>query len=128
MSDHDGSATVEAPPPLDRVERLHATPHRTVFAFAGAGSRVLAWLHAVGGSSRTVLEAHDHYHPASLREALGREPDPAVSPGVAIDLARRSHARALRLVVADTAPTPRRSRAGRRLPLPSPGRRGRPRR
>jgi len=106
MSDHDGSATVEAAPPLDRVERLHATPHRTVFAFAGAGSRVLAWLHAVGGSSRTVLEAHDHYHPASLREALGRDPDPAVSPGVAIDLARRSHARALRLVVADAAPGP----------------------
>ena len=106
MSDPDGSATADAPAPLDRVERLHATPHRTVFAFAGAGSRALAWLHAVGGSSRTVLEAHDHYHAASLREALGREPDPAVSPEVAIDLARRSHARALRLVASDAVPGP----------------------
>lgn len=106
MSDQDGSAPVESPPPLDRVERLHATPHRTVFAFAGAGSRVLAWLHAVGGSSRTVLEAVDHYHPTSLREALGRDPDQAVSPEVAMDLARGSHARALHLVASEPSPRP----------------------
>lgn len=106
MPDPDGSAPARTPPPLDRVERLHATPHRTVFAFAGAGSRVLAWLHAVGGSSRTVLEAVDHYHPTSLREALGRDPDPAVSPEVAIDLARACHARALRLVASENPPGP----------------------
>lgn len=106
MSDPDGSATVGDPPPLDRVERLHAMPHRTVFAFAGAGSLVLAWLHAVGGSSRTVLEACDHYHAISLREALGRDPDQAVSPEVASDLARGSHARALHLVASEASPGP----------------------
>src|SRR6056297_3824532 len=98
MSDPDGSATADAPAPLDRVERLHATPHRTVYAFAGAGSLALAWLHAVGGSSRTVLEAHDHYHAASLRDALGAEASASVSPRVAEGLAVASRTRARRLV------------------------------
>lgn len=101
-----GSAPAAAAPPLDRVERLHATPHRTVYAFAGAGSQALAWLHAVGGSSRTILEAHDHYHPRSLAEALGGEPAKAVAPEVAARLAERARARAARLVDGDPRPGP----------------------
>jgi hypothetical protein len=92
--------------PLDAVARLHATPHRMVYAFAGAGSRALAWLHAVGGSHRTVLEAHDHYHPASLAEALGATPETAVAPAVAEGLAVASRTRARRLVAADDPPGP----------------------
>ena len=101
-----GSAPAAPAPPLDRVERLHATPHRTVYAFAGAGSLALAWLHAVGGSSRTILEAHDHYHPRSLAEALGGEPAQAVAPEVAARLAERARGRAAHLVDADPRPGP----------------------
>ncbi len=96
-----GSRPERASDPLDEVARLHATPHRTVYAFAGAGSQALAWLHAVGGSSRTVLEAHDHYHPASLAEALDGAPAKAVAPEVARTLAQRGFARARALVAHD---------------------------
>lgn len=89
------------------VERIHATPHRAVYAFAGAGAQALAWLHSVGGSSRTVLEAHDHYHPTSLAEALGEVPARSASPDVAAGLARRSEARAGRLLASETHPGPR---------------------
>ena len=107
--------------PRDALARLHATPHRTVFAFAGAGSLALAWLHAVGGSSRTLLEATDHYHPASLAGALAGAPegegdgvgdgvgvgDGAVSADVAHALARRAADRADVLTAGDDPPGPR---------------------
>jgi hypothetical protein len=93
-------------PPTDLVERLHARPHRLVYAFAGAGSLALQWLHAVGGSSRTLLEAHDHYHPRSLAEAIGAEPERAVAPEVATALARRSFDRARHLTEDDPRPGP----------------------
>ncbi len=93
-------------PPLDLVERLHARPHRTVYAFAGAGALALQWLHAVGGSSRTLLEAHDHYHPRSLSEAIGEAPSRAVAPEVAAALARRSFQRARHLTEHDERPGP----------------------
>jgi len=58
----------------DVVTRVHATPHMGVLAFAGAGSQALAWLHAVGGSSRTVMAAVDVYHEQSMRHLLGFMP------------------------------------------------------
>lgn len=65
--------------PLDgRVEeivtRVHDTPHMGVLAFAGAGAQALAWLHGVGGSSRTVMSAVDVYHEQSMRGLLGFMP------------------------------------------------------
>jgi len=99
-------ARPEAEDPLDLVGRIHATPHRTVYAFAGAGSLALHWLHAVGGSSRTVLEAIDHYHDASLSEALGFVPQASVAREVALALARRSLARAEALTFHDDPPGP----------------------
>jgi len=93
-------------PPSDLVERLHARPHRLVYAFAGAGALALQWLHAVGGSSRTLLEAHDHYHPRSLAEAIGAPPERAVAPEVAAALARRSFVRARELTEHDPRPGP----------------------
>lgn len=93
-------------PELDLVERLHATPHRATYAFAGAGSLALHWLHAVGGSSRTILEATDHYHARSLAEALGGEPEKSVSAVVASTLARRCLVRARALVAEDEPPGP----------------------
>lgn len=79
---------------LELVRRLHATAPRMTMDFAGAGSLALAWLHAVGGSSRTVLEATDRYVPASLEEAIGFRPARSTSPEVADALAARAYARA----------------------------------
>ena len=79
------------------VAAMHATPTALVYEFAGAGSDALAWLHAVAGSSRTVLEAVDRYSPGSLRDALGAHPSQAVSPEVAAGLAAHARRRALAL-------------------------------
>jgi nicotinic acid mononucleotide adenylyltransferase len=65
-----------------------------VIEFAGAGSQALAWLHAIGGSSRTILEATDHYSADSLVEAIGFEPAQYASVPVVKALATRAHIRA----------------------------------
>jgi hypothetical protein len=79
------------------VVQIHAAPQRLVLSFAGAGSLALWWLHQVGGSSRTVLEATDHYCAGSLRDLLGATPDKAVSAETARAMAARAYARALHL-------------------------------
>jgi hypothetical protein len=79
------------------VSRIHAAPQRLVLVFAGAGSLALWWLHQVGGSSRTVLEATDHYSAASLRDLLGAAPEKAVSAATARAMAERAYARARHL-------------------------------
>lgn len=56
------------------VGAIHATPHKLALAFAGAGAGALAWLHAVAGSSRTVLSAIDVYAPKSMSELIGFAP------------------------------------------------------
>ena len=81
-----------APGPL--LSRIHATPHRMVMNFAGAGSLALAWLHSVGGSSRTVLEATDRYASASLTGAVGFVPERFTSERVARRLALAAYRRA----------------------------------
>jgi hypothetical protein len=48
---------------LEFLTAIHATPHMMTMNFAGAGAQALAWLHSVGGSSRTILEATDRYVP-----------------------------------------------------------------
>lgn len=77
-----------------QLERIHATPHRMVMNFAGAGSQALMWLHSVGGSSRTVLEATDRYSPASLTETVGFMPKRFTSLKVARALAGNALERA----------------------------------
>ena len=79
------------------IKAIHASPTRVVIEFAGAGAQALAWLHAVAGSSRTVVEAVDRYHPASMIEALGYEPAHFVSAEVARRLAVNAFARACAL-------------------------------
>ncbi len=61
------------------IQAIHAAPQRLVYVFAGAGSLALHWLHAVAGSSRTLLEARDCYAPRSLAAVLGAPPNRAVS-------------------------------------------------
>jgi nicotinic acid mononucleotide adenylyltransferase len=76
------------------VARIHAAPAQLVYTFAGAGVEALAWLHAVGGSSRTVLEAVDRYAAGSLEEGVGGPVAKAVAPEVAVALATRARTRA----------------------------------
>lgn len=80
--------------PEELSAAVHATPHKMVMAFAGAGSQALAWLHAVGGSSRTVLTAADIYSPLSMREWVGFMPARFTSRRVARAMARRALTRA----------------------------------
>ncbi len=83
---------------LDRViTAIHATPHQVVINFAGAGSLALTWLHSVGGSSRTILEATDRYAAKSLIEAIGFAPERFTSPQVAQALACKAFQRACHL-------------------------------
>ena len=82
----------------DFVARIHARPQLMVMNFAGAGSQALAWLHAVGGSSRTVLEVVDRYSAPSLTEATGFPPEQFTSLRVAKALAEHAYGRAQHLV------------------------------
>lgn len=79
------------------IVQIHAAPQRLVLAFAGSGSLGLAWLHAVPGSSRTILEAVDCYAPRSLASLLGAAPAQAVSPATAEAMAAWAYARAAAL-------------------------------
>ncbi|MFA5595132.1 MAG: hypothetical protein WDA15_07630 [Trueperaceae bacterium] len=78
--------------PTELATAIHATPHKMVMAFAGAGAQALAWLHSVGGSSRTILAALDIYTPASMQELVGFMPARFTSRRVARAMARRSRA------------------------------------
>lgn len=57
----------------------------------------MAWLHGVGGSSRTILEAGDRYAAASLLELIGFEPEQFTSIEVARAMATQAYLRACRL-------------------------------
>ena len=87
----------------DLVRALHATPQQAVIEVAGAGTLAVSWLHTVGGSSRTVLEATDRYCHASLAALLGAVPEPAVSVAVAAAMADAARRRA-RLLAGPGAP------------------------
>ncbi|MFA5550913.1 MAG: hypothetical protein WDA03_04775 [Trueperaceae bacterium] len=78
--------------PTELATAIHATPHKMVMAFAGAGAQSLAWLHGVGGSSRTILAALDIYSPASMLQLVGFMPARFTSRRVARAMARRSRA------------------------------------
>lgn len=79
------------------IAAIHEAPPRLVYAFAGAGSLALHWLHAVAGSSRTVLEGRDCYAPRSLAELTGGTATKAVSPAASRAMARWAAARAAAL-------------------------------
>ena len=84
------------------VSKIHATQHRLVYEFAGAGSLALAWLHSQGGSSKTVLEATDRYASLSTIELLGKTPDRFVASNIATAMATRAYQRGLRLGAGET--------------------------
>jgi hypothetical protein len=85
------------PPVQQLIERIHASSHKLVLEFAGAASQALFWLHAVPGSSRTILEATDRYVAQSLAELLGSPPAQAVARDTAVAMATAAYRRAMRL-------------------------------
>lgn len=87
---------------LTLVETIHASAPQLVMEFSGAGSAALMWLHSVGGSSRTILEASDRYSMASLIDTVGFTPQRFTSPEVSHSLAALAHARARQLAKAGT--------------------------
>ncbi len=76
------------------VERIHAAPAQAVLAVSGAGGQALAWLLAVPGASRTLLEATVPYSRASLVDLIGHEPAEYVSAGTAREMAEATYHRA----------------------------------
>ena len=89
---------------LERViEQLHQTPHMLVYEFAGAGVQALAWLHAVAGSSATILEANDRYSQKSFIESVGFKPAKFVSLEASEALAKQALERAKHLKREGTA-------------------------
>jgi len=86
------------------VTAIHATPQRMVMAFAGAGADALARLHAVGGSSRTVLEAVDVYAARAMAEWVGFAPRHMTTGRVAAAMAETAWRRARHLVAGGDGP------------------------
>lgn len=83
-----------------QITAIHASAHKLVLEFAGAASMGLFWLHAVPGSSRTILEATDRYAPGSMADLLGQPPEQFVSPETATAMAVAAYRRARRLAEA----------------------------
>ena len=79
------------------ITRLHATPHKTALAVAGAGSSAMSWLLGVSGASRTILETRVPYGRLSMIDLVGVEPTQYVSPENAREMARAAYRRALAL-------------------------------
>ena len=84
-------------PLTELITAIHAHPMKLVYEFTGAGAQALTWLHSVGGSSRTILAAHDHYATTALIERLGFEPPQFTSAQVAQTLATQAFFAASRL-------------------------------
>ena len=79
------------------ITKIHAAPQQTVVAVAGGGSLAVAWLLAVPGASRTLLESVVPYSRLAMIGLLGQEPEQYVSTETARDMARACYERALRL-------------------------------
>jgi len=94
----------EQDPVAALARRIHATPVRACLVIAGAGARALAWLLAVPGASRTVLDAQIPYGMAALDEYAGFRAQQHVSVEEATALADAAHSRARRLAGEGGAP------------------------
>lgn len=79
------------------IAEIHQAPHRLALAITGGGSAAISRLLGVPGASRTVLEAIVPYHPQSLAEYLGGDPDQACSAKTARAMAMAAFQRARRL-------------------------------
>src|SRR5436190_16238720 len=80
------------------IAALHDAPYQYVAAVTGGGAQALALLFNVPGASRTVLETLVPYHPRSLEQFLGREPDQSCSAETSRLMAQAAFQRAHELV------------------------------
>lgn len=76
------------------IQAIHANPVRSVIVTAGAGSQALAELLAVGGASRTLIEAAIPYSTAAFDDFLGHAPEQYTAAATARLLAGRAYTRA----------------------------------
>ncbi len=95
-SDGEGTRTTDALVE-HLVARIHGVPFKVVYVFSGAGSQALAWLLAVAGASRTLLEATVPYAQSSMIDLLGDEPADYVSAETALAMAAAAEKRAFML-------------------------------
>jgi hypothetical protein len=79
------------------INQIHAVPQKAGLVLTGGGTTMAAWLLAVPGGSRTVLEVTVPYSQQALTEYLRREPDSFCSAAVTSDLAVRARERAAHL-------------------------------
>ncbi len=76
------------------ISAFHAAGQRCVLAITGGGTGAAAWLLAVPGGSRSVLEVVVPYDERSLEEFLGQRPHSFCAPETARWMARRARERA----------------------------------
>lgn len=72
------------------IQQIHDAPPRIVLVTAGAGTEALAWLMAVPGASRTLIEGLVPYDSAAFTDFLGQEPAQYVSAETAARMAGRA--------------------------------------
>lgn len=82
---------------LNLIRLIHKSPHKAVFATAGAGTQALSDLLAVAGASNTLLEAYVPYAKNAFIDFVGNEPKKFVSPIAARLLAGSAFYRAQQL-------------------------------
>ena len=80
-----------------QVEAIHGSGARLALCVTGGGARAVSWLVGVAGASRSILEAQIPYSASALEEYLGERVESAVTPEVAVEMARAARRRAERL-------------------------------
>jgi hypothetical protein len=78
------------------VEALHANPLKVAMVVSGGGSQALAWLLAVPGATRTLLEAVVPYGWEAMVGFLGWRPRQYTSRRTAVSMAAAAYAQAMR--------------------------------
>jgi hypothetical protein len=76
------------------VRQIHCVPRKVVLAVTGGGATAGAWLLAVPGGSRTVLEVQVPYACEAMDDWLGSTPESYCSAETARLMARRARERA----------------------------------
>src|SRR4051794_18918483 len=77
------------------IGQIHGVNRKAVRAGTGGGSTAAAWLLAVPGASRTILEVQVPYAGEALDDWLGAPPASACSAQTARQMARRARERAV---------------------------------
>ena len=80
-----------------QVEAIHGGGVRLALCVTGGGARAVSWLVGVAGASRSILEAQIPYSASAMEEYLGERVESAVTPEVAVKMARAARRRAERL-------------------------------